>query len=85
MKVILEFNSFEEAEELENALNGGKYRSQLEEIWNNVWRPFWKHGYANERINELLASNDDGTPKYPEVHELFDYLEARYKETVNDD
>jgi hypothetical protein len=85
MKVTITFDSYEEAEELENALNGGKYRSQLEEIWNNVFRPYHKHGFNNERINELLASNDDDTPMHPEVHELFDYLEARYRETVYDE
>jgi hypothetical protein len=85
MKVILEFDKYEDAEELDNALNGSKYRSQLEDIWNNVFRPYHRHGYGNERIREILAYDEDGTPKHPEAHELLDFLEAIYRETVYDE
>jgi hypothetical protein len=85
MKVILEFDSFSEADELDTALNGGKYRDKLDEVWNNVWRPYHKHGYNNERIQEILAYDEDGTPKHPEAHELLDFLEAIYRETVYDE
>jgi hypothetical protein len=84
MKVVIEFNSWEEADELDAALNGSKYKDKLDEIWNQLFRPSHKHGYGNARINEILACNDDGTPKHPEVHELLDFLEAQYREVVHE-
>lgn len=82
MKVILEFDRYVEAEELDAALNGGKYKDKLDEVWNNVFRPYHKHGYSNGRIQEILACDENGNPKHPEAHELLDFLETLYRETV---
>lgn len=76
MKAILEFNLPEEREEHEDALNGVKYKCQLDEIWDKVWRPYLKHGYSNSRINELLQKE--------ECEELFNLLMNLYREQVDD-
>ncbi len=76
-KVILEFDSHEDAEELENCMNGGRYKSQLEDIWGVVFRGRYKHGYDNPRLNELIESS-------PEVNEAMDILEKLYQEVVGD-
>lgn len=60
MKASLVFNLPEEQEEFNDAINGTKYKVQIEDIWNEVFRPFYKHGYRDEKLNELL-SNEAGS------------------------
>lgn len=76
MKAKLEFDLPEEREEHEDALNGSKYKYQLDDIWNKMFRPRHKHGYMDEKINEIVRS--------PEGEKLMDYLEEIYKEITND-
>jgi hypothetical protein len=85
MKVILEFDSFSEADELDTALNGGKYRDKLDEVWQKLFRPRHKHAYGNERINDLIAFNGPETPESIACNELLDYLEQVYRDIVHED
>lgn len=55
MKAILEFNIPEEQDEFNDSINGTKYKSKIEDLWNELFRPFSKHGYENDRINQLLT------------------------------
>ena len=77
MKVILEFDKFEESEELDDALNGTKYRAQVEEMWNVLFRPLNKHGYPDERLNELCD--------VPEVREAIELLADKYRGIISED
>jgi len=76
-KGILEFDLTEEREEFDDAVNGWKYKSRIDDIWQKVWRPRHKHGYNNERLNALC--------EIPEVDEAIDILEKIYQDTVGDD
>lgn len=76
MKAKLEFDLPEEREEHEDALKGTKYRSQLDDIWDKMFRPRHKHGYNDEKINAIVQS--------PEGEKLMDYLEEIYKEITNE-
>ena len=53
-KIILEFDSYEDAEELKDALAGTKNADKLEDIWLQCFRPARKYGYSNKQINEIL-------------------------------
>lgn len=53
MKAKLIFDLPEDEEEYQDATNGSKYKIQLDEIWNKVFRPYYKHGYSKE-IEELI-------------------------------
>lgn len=75
MIATLKFNLPEEREEFQSALNGQKVEIRIDDIWNEVWRPRYKHGYSNPRINELLED--------PKCNELMDLLEDLYRETEN--
>ena len=75
--IILKFDLDEEREAYENALNGWKYKVALDDIWNTVFRPRHKHGYSEDRINDLLTD--------PKCHELMDLLEKIYLDTVRED
>lgn len=75
-KAVLEFNLPEEREELEHAQNGVKYSITLEEVWNNVFRPYHKHGYADQKLNKLLESKDG---QY-----IIEKLIEIYQEVLND-
>ena len=54
MKVILEFNVPQEREEYECAFNGSIYKDQLEEVWQQCFRPSMKHGYPDRHIQDLI-------------------------------
>jgi hypothetical protein len=73
--VILAFDRYEEATELETAINGWKYKSAIEEIWQEVFRPRHKHGYKNARLNSLIE--DAQTEAV--VEEVMDILEELYR------
>lgn len=76
MKAILEFNLPEEREEHTEALNGWKYKLQLDEVWDKVFRPAYKHGYLDDEINKLLEDE--------KCDKLFDKLADLYREVIKD-
>lgn len=76
-KHIIEFNLPEEREELESAMNGWKAEAKLEDIWNQVWRPRFKHGYNVPRLNELLETEAGD--------ELFEILLDLYKNAIREE
>lgn len=77
-KLKLEFDYYEEKEEFEDALNGTKHRLIIDEIWQEVFRPYYKHGYSNEQIENLIIENEEV------VEKLMDYLSARYHQVLKD-
>lgn len=74
MKAKLEFNLPEEREEYEAAVNGARNQLRIEDIWEELFRPRHKHGYNNERLQQLLA--DD------KVNEALDILEDLYRYVI---
>ena len=77
MKVLLKFNLPEDREEYENAMNGSKYASQLEEVTQRIFRPARKHGYSDRKIQELidkldrLADKEDGITEADQLNDKF--------------
>jgi len=54
MKAYLKFDLPEDSEEYTDAVNGSKYRGQLDAVWDTLFRPYWKHGFNNQTLNKLL-------------------------------
>ena len=65
-KAILCFDSFEEAK---IAMNGTNYLVALEEVWERVFRPNFKHGYSNE-----ILDNKDAYPVIEELSKIFNEI-----------
>jgi arsenate reductase-like glutaredoxin family protein len=79
MRNYLKFDLPEEQEQLDDALKGSHYKWKLEEIWQNVFRPYYKHGYQDQELNDLLEKmGEDG-------NKLMDKLADLYHEVVNDE
>jgi hypothetical protein len=79
MKVILEFCPYEDSDALDAALNGAKYRDKLDEIWQQVFRPYRKHGYSQKKLQECIEAN-------PEVAEtILEGLIEIYQGVTNDE
>lgn len=53
MKVTLEYTLPEETDEYETAMNGLKYKMAFEEVWERLIRAAFKHGFSNEKLNQL--------------------------------
>ena len=76
MKVTLEFDGHDEREEYENAINGGKYKGQIEDMWQHLFHPRHKHGYDDPALNLLLENSCCDT--------LMDKLEEIYQRVIKD-
>jgi hypothetical protein len=76
-KGILEFNLPEERGEYEDAQKGTNYKLQIDDIWNNVFRPAYKHGYSDQELQKL-ASTKVG-------QKLIDKLVNIYRQCINDE
>lgn len=99
MKATLTFNLPEEHEEHEDAINGSKYKYQLDEVGNTVFRPARKHGYSDNRIQKLMEALDTLSEKYgaevglekseygstPGGTELIGLLESLFYSVKNDE
>ena len=59
MKVILEFCPYEDSDALDAALNGGKYKAQLDDLWSRLFRPYRKHGYGHKKLQECIEANPE--------------------------
>jgi hypothetical protein len=62
-KATLTFNLPAEADDFEVAKDGWKYKSQIEDIWNHVFRPYRKHGYNNQELNKVIEDNPEVADK----------------------
>lgn len=78
MKALLEFELPMEREDFETCQKGWLYKQQLEDVWQNVFRPYHKHGYSNQEITELLENDEN-------CRRVFLFLESVYREIVNGD
>jgi hypothetical protein len=56
MKSTLTFNLPEEKEELNDALNGGKYKAALDTLYDDVFRPHLKYG--NPIIGDAVLTDE---------------------------
>lgn len=59
-KHIIEFNLPEEREELKDAMQGTRALIAIDDIWNHLFRPHYKHGYSNQELNKL-ADTEEGS------------------------
>lgn len=80
MKVTIEFDNEEDAV---TALNGWKLRAAMDEIGNDVFRPARKHGYADEKINEIIAHlealcEENKSPEELSAVHLISLLERKF-------
>lgn len=88
-KITITFDSYEDQEELKDALAGTKYAGQLEDIWSQCFRPAIKHGYSQKHIQDIIEMsimeyiNEDGDNENYAL-DLIDYIGAIYNEILID-
>ena len=75
MKAILEFDldDVDDRQAFDDAVNGTKYKIQIDEIWERLFRPSYKHGYDNELLNK------------GESYQVIDTLARMYQEITQED
>ena len=79
-KGILQFKLPEHEHEFKCAINGELYKSQIEDVWQILFRPRHKHGFDNVRLTELLnGEHGDAIGEYLDILEDL-YFEIRNKE-----
>lgn len=75
----MRFKMPEQREEFENAHNGSKYRAQVDDIWDKVFRPFYKHGYGDSEFDKLLDKNHEV------ASEIFEKLSDIYHKILREE
>jgi len=66
---------YEDIDELNSMIKASAYKDALDTVWQDCFRPFWKHGYPNNRINQLIEQ-DSITNE--ELCEIIEYLGNEY-------
>ena len=75
-KVTLNFDSYRNAK---IAMNGELYKEALEELWDILFRPLYKHGYADKFLDSeehqeiIYKTIDKLAKKYQEYMESLRY------------
>lgn len=75
-KGMLEFDLPSEQEEFDIAIKAGRYQLAVEEVWERLFRPYYKHGYANETLNKLANTKSGGV--------IIEELAKIYREIVEE-
>ena len=57
MKVIIEFDKYEDQHELEVALNGVLKDDVFSDVWHNVFREYYKNGIPDDIDKETLFNH----------------------------
>lgn len=73
-------------EEVDDAMNGSKYKDMLDEMWQQLFRPRHKHGYADTGINDLVGlqvEEEQETEAQKACNALMDKLEVIYHDIMN--
>ena len=68
-KVILEFDSFEDADEIKDCMNGSKWRMLVTEL-DNYYRNIYKHSDNGEEV-EMAEKVRDKLREFLDYYELF--------------
>jgi hypothetical protein len=76
-KVIFEFDMDEDAERIDITINGHKYKDQLDKVWEELFRPRWKHGYPNADLDKLTENE--------EVGKALDILEKMFQDILKEE
>jgi len=79
MNVTINFRVPEEQEEFDDAMHGTKYRAQLDEIWNKIFRPAFGGRYSGRHADELNLLIDNGSARH-----VIDMLSDIYREITKD-
>ncbi len=78
LKITIEADSDHELEEkLRRSLNADKYLAALNEIAQDIFRPARKHGYPDQKIQELLNSSE-------KCEEIISLLEDKFHEIIQE-
>ena len=52
--ITMTFDPYEDGEALAAALHGAEYRDKLDEVYTQCFRPAFKHGYADPKLQALI-------------------------------
>ena len=74
MKATLTFDLPDDADAFADAQAGTRYKLALDSIWQEVFRPHYKHGYADAALDQLAGTEAGG--------QLIDLLAERYQQVL---
>lgn len=79
MKSTIVFNLPEDREELNDALNGSKYKSRIDTLYDRVFRPHLKHEKPIMEEGSVLSPEE-----YDVIHELWKKTLQHFEDCLDD-
>ncbi len=85
-RILHEFKDldFEERQDVLLMLKARDMHIALDEIWNKVFRPSFKHGYSDEKLNNLIEACGEDEKGYSNANELIWRLGELYNEIIRE-
>ena len=80
MKVILEYDpeNYEDLEKARIILDSQKNKVIVDDLYRLLIRPFYKHGYQDQKVNEILEKLG------PDGEYLIEYLNSILKDLMGE-
>lgn len=81
MKAIIEFDMPQDTEKYVAAMRGAEYRTALRDIWEQMFRPYFKHGYSDQALQDATSTDSGGivierlADRYRDITENLDVFE----------
>lgn len=76
MKIYVKYDMPDDKEDFELAQKAVRMSIAIDDMWNEVFRPFYKHGYKNKELNDLTENED--------VAKAIELLADIYREVLKD-
>lgn len=82
LKIELDTESdsyFDDRDDARLLLDAHRYKAALEDMWEKIFRPYYKHGYMDPDLNKLtedLKEDEHGK-------DVIDYLSDLYREVLS--
>lgn len=79
MKTILEFSSPDDDFILQEHLNAHKHALIVDQLWDRIFRPYFKHGYSDlpEELAFFVQNSDD-------LRKFMDFLSNEYHALISE-
>ena len=72
----IKFNLPEESEDLRDAMQGTKMSIFINDVWDQLFRPHFKHGYNDKELQRLSATKDGA--------KVIELLSEKYNDLLQD-
>lgn len=79
LSIQVEYDEPKDCEIFKHITNGRKVEDFVEDVWSKVFRPYFKHGYNDVDLNQLITKIEQQNPD--EFSKVMEKLAEIFQET----